>query len=74
MDTEITYTVRKRFQDRGRIYNPGDTFSDLSNFHRPESMLRGGWLVPIEAVQEPATEIPKKRGRPKKVQDDSSVL
>lgn len=79
MDTEITYLVRKRFQDRGRIYNPGDTFTDLSHFYRPESMIRGGWLIPIEAepvvetipekepelVEETPVTSPKKRGRPK---------
>ena len=73
--SEQSYLVRKRFQDRGRMYFPGEIFKDLDHFFRPESMIRGGWLVPIEneTVQEATVEVPKKRGRPKKVQDDSTV-
>lgn len=78
MTTETAYKVRKTFIDDGQRYFPGDVIESIEHFHRPESMIRGGWLVEIEAepteVGDNVVELPKKRrGRPKKVQDDSTI-
>lgn len=65
-----TYKVRKRFEDLGKVYLPGDTI-DLTHFTRPESMIRGGFVD--EAPVETTEPLPKKRGRPPKVKHDSSI-
>ena len=69
MDRIVHYKVRKRFIEDGHVFLPGDVLKDLSHYPRPEGMIRGGWLVEIDQPE----EAPKKRGRPKKVLDDSSI-
>jgi hypothetical protein len=47
----MPYKVRKPFQDLGKKYVPGDIVEDqmLDHYPRPESMIRGGFLVHIDA-------------------------
>ena len=66
MDQMVYYKVRKKFIEDGHVFLPGDVLNDISHYPRPEGMIRGGWLVEVDMP-------PAKRGRPKKVKDDSSV-
>lgn len=49
----MPYKVRKFFHDQGVDHLPGEIVESIDHYPRPESMIRGGWLVWVESGTKP---------------------